>query len=306
MCLTHFKHFQTKYLNYHSDISHCFHKVLSMCSFISQNLSTRRSVSKFLCVIFECKHCARYAVFLLPRISTLKKHFGSSLAHADFEQSFLDESSSDDDDEITWTCLQRSQKRPHDTYTTKHDVKDSSKTPERKVSEEPKSPTSGKPPRPSLPSASLDRRQRSRSQSNRRERDSKSRSTHSLRDKDLNDKIMISDKLAKENSSSSCSNRRMSPITWEAPPPPPFAPYDYYKHHMSREDLRSMEYYRRPCDPYRNGSCQELYHHPSQLSLSGGSCDNPYYPHYPPPPCCSNHYQGYQGYQVRHSTDFNS
>lgn len=214
-----------------------------------------------------------------------------------------DETSSDEDEEITWTCLQRSQKRPHDNYGGKH--QESSKTPERKTpsNEEPRSPTSGKPPRPANSAASLDRRQRSRSQSNRRERDSKSRSTHSLREKDLNDKLLISDKLAKDNSSSSCSNRRMSPITWEAPPPPPFAPWDhhYYKHHMtSREDLHSMEYYRRPCDPYRNGSCQELFHHPgSNLSLSG-TCENPYF-HYPPPPpsCCSNHnyYQG-QGYQV--------
>lgn len=115
--------------------------------------------------------------------------------------SLSDDTSSDEDDEITWTCLQRSQKRPHESYSAKHGTKATSKTPERKDSEEPKSPTSGKPPRPSYPAASLDRRQRSRSQSNRRERDSKSRSTHSLRDKD--DKILISDKLAKENSSSS-------------------------------------------------------------------------------------------------------
>lgn len=212
----------------------------------------------------------------------------------------LADESTSEDEEITWTCLQRSQKRPHDSYMGKHQAKDSSKTPERKI-DEPKSPTSMKPPRPAAnPSASLDRRQRSRSQSNRRERDSKSRSTHSLRE---NDKILISDKLAKDNSSSSCSNRRMSPVTWEVPPPPPFAPWDhhYYKHHMtSREDLRSMDYYRRPCDPYRMGSCQELFHHPSTLSLSG-NCDNPYY-HYPSqPPCCSN--QFYPGYQVSISVD---
>lgn len=212
----------------------------------------------------------------------------------------LTDDSTSEDEEITWTCLQRSQKRPQEHYIGKHSVKNSSKTPERKTPtyDDPKSPTSGKPPRPlANPSASLDRRQRSRSQSNRRERDSKSRSTHSLREKDLNDKILISDKLAKENSSSSCSNRRMSPITWEAPPPPPFAPgspWDhYYKHHMtSREDLRALEFYRRPCDPYRNGSCQELYHHPSMMSLSG-NCDHAYY-HYPPQTCCGNHYPGYQ------------
>lgn len=198
--------------------------------------------------------------------------------------------------------MQRSQKRPHDNYPGPYHVKDMSKTPERKtpVQDEPKSPTSGKPPRPANPAASLDRRQRSRSQSNRRERDSKSRSTHSLREKDLNDKLLISDKLAKDNSSSSCSNRRMSPVAWEVPPPPPFAPWDhhYYKHHIaSREDLRSLEYYRRPYDSNcRLGSCQELFHHPSTLSLSG-NCDNPYF-HYPPQPpsCCSNHF--YPNYQV--------
>ncbi|CRK97311.1 CLUMA_CG010705, isoform B [Clunio marinus] len=217
-----------------------------------------------------------------------------------------DESTSEDE-EITWSCLQRSQKRTHETYGVTKALKDSSKTPDRKTptQDEPKSPTaSGKPPRFSNPPASLDRRQRSRSQSNRREqRDSKSRSTHSLREKDLNDKILISDKLAKDNSSSSCSNRRMSPIAWEVPPPPPFAPWDhhYYKHHMSsRDDLRSMDYYRRPCDPYRLGSCQELCHHPSTLSLSG-NCENPYF-HFPPPPpsCCNNHY--YQGYQRQDSS----
>jgi hypothetical protein len=220
---------------------------------------------------------------------------------------FLDDDSSSEDEEITWTCLQRSQKRPHDNYNTKAQFKDASKTPERKTPnrEDVKSPSSGKPPRPTAASVSLERRQRSRSQSNRRERDSKSRSTHSLREKDLNEKILISDKLAKDNSSSSCSNRRMSPIAWDPPPPPPFAPWDqhyYYKHMASREDLRSMEYYRRPCDPYRMGSCQELFHHPSTLSLSG-NCDNPYY-HYapPPPPCCSNHYN--PGYQVRYSMGF--
>lgn len=217
---------------------------------------------------------------------------------------YLVDETSTEDEEITWTCLQRSQKRPHENYTAKQHMKDSSKTPERKTpsEDEPKSPTTGKPPRPSNHAASLDRRQRSRSQSNRRERDSKSRSTHSLRcEKDLNDKLLISDKLAKDNSSSSCSNRRMSPVTWEVPPPPPFAPWDhpYYKHQItSRDDLRSLEYYRRPCDPYRPmGSCQELYHHPSTLSLTG-TCDNSYY-HYPPPPptCCTNHF--YPSYQVR-------
>lgn len=166
-----------------------------------------------------------------------------------------------------------------------------SKTPSRA---ELKSPNSSKPPRgppASIASASLDRRQRSRSQSHRRERDSKSRSTHSLKEKDLNEKILIGNNLAKDNnSSSSCSNRRMSPITWEIPPPPPFHPWEqhYYKHHMaSREDLRSMEYYRRPMDPYRLGSCQELFHHPSQLSLTG---DSPYFHFPPPPPCCNNHF----------------
>lgn len=213
----------------------------------------------------------------------------------------LSDESTSEDEEITWTCLQRSQKRPHESYVDKQQFKGPSKTPERKTSnrEDMRSPTApGKPPRPTNPAASLDRRQRSRSQSNRRERDSKSRSTHSLREKDLNEKLLISDKLSKDNSSSSCSNRRMSPIAWEPPPPPPFAPWDYYKHPMtSRDDLRSLEYYRRPCDPYRMGSCQELFHHPSTLSLSG-ACDNPYY-HYPTPPtppCCSNHY--FQNYQV--------
>lgn len=217
-----------------------------------------------------------------------------------FEKLLADETTSEDE-EITWTSLQRSQKRPHEDYRAKHILKGCTKTPERKTpsNDEPMSPASGKPPRPAVPSASLDRRQRSRSQSNRRERDAKSRSTHSLREKDLNEKLMISDKLSKENSSSSCSNRRMSPIAWEAPPPPPFAPWDqhYYKHHMaSREDLRSMEYYRRPCDPYRLGSCQELFHHPSTLSLSGNPCENPYFHYPPPPPCCTN--QFYPGYQV--------
>lgn len=207
-------------------------------------------------------------------------------------------SEEEEDEEITWTCLQRSQKRQNENYAKHRTHDSSSKTPDRKtpVHDEPRSPTAGKPPRPANTAASLDRRQRSRSQSNRRERDSKSRSTHSLRDKDLNEKHMISDKLCKDNSSSSCSNRRMSPVTWEPPPPPPFAPWDhpYYKQMASREDLRSMEYYRRPCDPYRNnGSCQELFHHPSTLSLSG-NCNDPYF-HYPSP-CCSNHY--YQGYQV--------
>lgn len=165
------------------------------------------------------------------------------------------------------------------------------KTPARN---EVKSPNSAKPPRAptavsSVASASLDRRQRSRSQSHRRERDSKSRSTHSLKEKDLNEKILIGNTLTKDNnSSSSCSNRRMSPITWE-PPPPPFHPWEqhYYKHHMaSREDLRSLEYYRRPIDPYR--SCQELFHHPSQLSLTGDGMPYIHFP--PPPPCCNNSY----------------
>jgi len=200
-------------------------------------------------------------------------------------------STDDDEDEITWTCLQRDQ----------HRMNDKSKNNNRFITESkpmqvmPKMPP-GKPPRAAA-SASLDRRQRSRSQSNRRERDSKSRSTHSLRDKDLNEKILISDKLAKDHSSSSCSNKRMSPVTWEVPPPPPCQPpwdYHYYKHHLaSREDLRSLEFYRRPVDPYRMGnSFQELCHHPSTLSLSG-TCDSSYC-HYPPPPqsqCCggSNH-----------------
>lgn len=183
------------------------------------------------------------------------------------------------------------------------------------VRAEMKSPNASKPPRgpPSsnnnnnssnITSASLDRRQRSRSQSHRRERDSKSRSTHSLKENDLNEKILIGNNLqAKDNnSSSSCSNRRMSPITWEAPPPPPFYPYDkweqyYYKHHVaSRDDLRSMEYYRRPTDPFRIGSCQELFHHPSQLSLNAGNCESPYFHFPPPPPCCNNHF--YPPYQV--------
>lgn len=222
--------------------------------------------------------------------------FRSSVQKFSHEKTFFLDETSSEDEEITWTCLQRSQKQPREGFNLKSRLKETSKTPERKF-EDPKSPTMGKPPRPNPnPVGSLDRRQRSRSHSNRRERDSKSRSTHSLRD-NLNEKVLISDKLAKDNSSSSCSNRRVSPVAWEIPPPPPFAPWDhhYYKHHMtSREDLRSMEYYRRPCDPYRLGSCQELFHHPSTLSLSG-SCD-PYMP-YPPPPCCNNHY--YQGYQVR-------
>jgi hypothetical protein len=170
------------------------------------------------------------------------------------------------------------------------DFEEERKTPARS---ELKSPNATKPPRPSA-AASLDRRQRSRSQSHRRERDSKSRSTHSLRnEKDLNEKIMIANNLAKDNqSSSSCSNRRISPIAFEVPAPPPFHPWEmhYYKHHMtSREDLRSMDYYRRPCDPYRIGSCQELYHHPSNLSLAGNNYDN-YYHYPPPPPCCANSY----------------
>ena len=173
------------------------------------------------------------------------------------------------------------------------------------VRAEMKSPANAsKPPRgPGNISASLDRRQRSRSQSHRRERDSKSRSTHSLKENDLNEKILIGNNLqAKDNnSSSSCSNRRMSPIAWEIPPPPPFYPYDkweqhYYKNHVtSRDDLRSMEYYRRPIDPYRIGSCQELFHHPSQLSLAG-NCESPYF-HFPPPPspCYNSHF--YPPYQ---------
>ncbi|KAG5680533.1 hypothetical protein PVAND_010038 [Polypedilum vanderplanki] len=207
------------------------------------------------------------------------------------------ESSTDDeeeDDEITWTCLQRSQKRTHESFDQKYDIMKEEeadrKTPARN---ELRSPNSMKPPRHSnVASASLDRRQRSRSQSHRRERDSKSRSTHSLKEKDLNDKILIANNLAKDNnSSSSCSNKRMSPIAWEIPPPPAFHPWDqhYHKHNMtSREELRSMDYYRRPYDPYRLGSCQELYHFPSTHSLSG-NCDSPYY-HYPPPSCCSSHY----------------
>lgn len=215
-----------------------------------------------------------------------------------------DDNSSSEDEEITWTCLQRSQKRTRDTFDHnnkyyKADLKEDDEeeedrqTPARNDIK----PTanSNKPPRfaNANSSVSLDRRQRSRSQSHRRERDSKSRSTHSLKEKDLNEKILIGNNLSKDNnnSSSSCSNRRMSPITWEIPPPPPFHPWDqhYFKHHMaSREDLRSMEYYRRPCDPYRLGSCQELYHHPSTLSLTGGGYDYPNF--YPPPPCCSNHY----------------
>lgn len=211
---------------------------------------------------------------------------------------FLAEDSSSDDDEITWTCLQRSQKRTHDNFDReyiKEEVKEEEDEEERKTParNETKPPNSNKPPRfANANSVSLDRRQRSRSQSHRRERDSKSRSTHSLKDKDLNEKILIGNSLTKDNnSSSSCSNRRMSPIAWEIPPPPPFHPWEhhYFKHHMaSREDLRSMEYYRRPYDPYRLGSCQELFQHPSNLSLSGGNYDTPYY-HYPPP-CCSNHY----------------
>jgi hypothetical protein len=155
------------------------------------------------------------------------------------------------------------------------------------------------PPRPTMSQyspATLDRQQRSRSQSNRRERDSKSRSTHSLREKDLNEKTLISDNLSKEHNSSS-NHRRISPVrTWEFPPPPPFAPWDhhYYQHYMaSFEDLRSMDFYRRPCDPYR-GSCQDLHHHPSQLSLMSGH-QQAYDPHYPTsPPCCNNYYPNYQ------------
>jgi hypothetical protein len=227
----------------------------------------------------------------------------------------IDASSSDDDEEeeITWTCLQRSQKKIHDNSVSKKvktvEEEDEEESEGRKtpVRAEMKSPNASKPPRgppggnsSNITSASLDRRQRSRSQSHRRERDSKSRSTHSLKEND--EKILIGNNLqAKDNnSSSSCSNRRMSPITWEAPPPPPFYPYDkweqhYYKHQMtSRDDLRSMEYYRRPMDPFRIGSCQELFHHPSQLSLTG-NCESPYF-HFPPPPsCCNNHF--YPPYQ---------
>jgi hypothetical protein len=204
----------------------------------------------------------------------------------------VEESSTDDDEEITWTCLQRSHKRTHETFEPK-EPDEEKKTPAR--SELVRSPNAMKPPpRPAHIAASLDRRQRSRSQSHRRERDSKSRSTHSLKEKDLNDKILIANNLSKDNnSSSSCSNRnRMSPIAWEIPPPPAFHPWEqhYHKHNMaSREELRTMDYYRRPYDPYRLGSCQELYsHYPSTLSLQG-NCDSPYY-HYPPPPCCNNHY----------------
>ncbi|KAL7033148.1 hypothetical protein ACKWTF_007493 [Chironomus riparius] len=212
------------------------------------------------------------------------------------------EISSSDEDEITWTCLQRSQKRTHENFDQNYikevkeeeEEEEESKTPALSEIKPPNSNlNSNKPPRfANANSVSLDRRHRSRSQSHRRERDSKSRSTHSLKEKDLNEKILIGNSLTKDNnSSSSCSNRRMSPIAWEIPPPPPFHPWEhhYFKHHMSsREDLRSMEYYRRPYDPYRLGSCQELFQHPSNHSLSGGNYDAPYY-HYAPP-CCSNHY----------------
>lgn len=164
------------------------------------------------------------------------------------------------------------------------------------------------PPRPvnapNYSSATLDRRQRSRSQSNRRERDSKSRSTHSLREKDLNEKNLICDNLSKEHSSGS-SHRRISPVTWEFPPPPPFAPWDYnyYQQFMaSHDDLRSLDFYRRPYDPYRvMGSCQDLHHHPSQLSLASHHCESNPYLHYQPPmppqpPCCGNYYNPNQNY----------
>lgn len=221
----------------------------------------------------------------------------------------IDDSSSDGD-EITWTCLQRSQKRARDNFNSKYfkgEVKEEDeerKTPAHSGMRSPISNSnSNKPPRfANANSVSLDRRQRSRSQSHRRERDSKSRSTHSLKEKDLNDKILIGNSLSKDNnnSSSSCSNRRMSPIAWEIPPPPPFHPWEqhFFRHHMaSKEDLRSIEYYRRPFDPYRLGSCQELFQHPSNLSLSGANYETPPYYHYPPA-CCSNHYYSSPPYQV--------
>lgn len=216
--------------------------------------------------------------------------------------SCADESSSEDD-EITWSCLQRSQKQNHEKFVAKYDG--DSLNEDHKKSEQRKSnsnndhlhhkqhaiPPIAANPSKSCGAASLDRRQRSRSQSHRRERDSKSRSTHSLREKYSRDsKPMIADKLSRDHHFSSCSNRRMSP-TWEIPPPPPFQPWEYhrYKRHnmSSNEDLREMQFYRCPCDPYRVNSCQELYHQ-SQLSLAA-NCENTYYP-YGPPPCCANHY----------------
>lgn len=239
-------------------------------------------------------------------------------------------STSDDDDEITWVRLPEAkitsvplkskqysntaapchQPSPvaHHNQQQQHHHHQQQQHREYQEDENSSSPTKetrqppGKPPRPSI--GSLDRR-RSRSTTNRQDRDSKSRSTHSLRDKALGgSKGSLSDARGKDtDTSNSNGNRRKSPAFY-APPPPTSWDHHYYNNHVqSREDLRVMEFYRRPCDPqgYRYGSCQDLMynHHPSTLSLltacENGCCNRyPSSPHGPTPNCCPpNPYYGY-------------
>lgn len=162
---------------------------------------------------------------------------------------------------------------------------------------ESKHKTSGKPPKPTGNTVvSLDRRRHN--PPNRQDRDSKSRSSHSLREKSNSKNSLLDSKDSKEESSSSQGERyhRKSPF-WEPPPPPPHHWDPHYYNYASREELRMMDFYRRPYDP-RYGSCQDLLYnqHPSTLSLTT-ACDNGccgQQPRFYPTPCCSHYNNNYQ------------